>query len=198
MNVSNLLRFLALALVLVVTRAAWAQGTPKGFIMNKQTELTALIKDKSPAGNKKVEALFDQILDYDTLARESLAKHWAERTDAERDEFTQVLKDLVRRAYRRNLDKTAGYDVAFEGETKLEKGHLIRTVARNKRNPREDPVSIDYLVTRVDGKWLISDIVTEGSSLVTNYRRQFGRIIKTKGFSELLRRMRDKLDRDEA
>jgi phospholipid transport system substrate-binding protein len=197
MTALTLLRPLVLTLTLALSVTAWAEPTAKGFVMTKQGELTSLVKDGSAGANKKVQALFDQILDYDTLARESLDKHWADRTDAERDEFTQVLKDLVRRAYRRNLDKTAGYDVAYEGETKLEKGQLVRTVARSKKNAREEPLSIDYLVKQVDGKWLIADIVTEGSSLVTNYRRQFGRIIKTKGFPELLRRMKGRLDEGE-
>jgi phospholipid transport system substrate-binding protein len=185
---------LTLSLVLAFSGAASAEPTAKGFVMSKQSELTLLVKDKSPSNTKKVEALFDEIIDYDTLARESLDKYWAERTDAERAEFKQVLKDLVRRAYRKNLDKTAGYDVAFEGEAKVDKGQLVKTVARSKSNVREEPLSIDYVVTQVGGKWLIADIVTEGSSLVTNYRRQFGRIIKSKGFDELLRRMKGKLD----
>jgi phospholipid transport system substrate-binding protein len=37
--------------------------------------------------------------------------------------------------------------------------------------------------------------VTEGSSLVTNYRNQFRRIIKKNGFPELIKRMKAKLDK---
>ena len=39
-----------------------------------------------------------------------------------------------------------------------------------------------------------ADIVTEGSSLVTNYRSQFRKIIKKHGFPELLKRMKNKAD----
>ena len=41
--------------------------------------------------------------------------------------------------------------------------------------------------------WRIEDIITEGSSLVKNYRQQFTRIIKKDGFPELMRRMKAKL-----
>jgi phospholipid transport system substrate-binding protein len=47
----------------------------------------------------------------------------------------------------------------------------------------------------VDGKWQIYDIVTEGSSLIRNYRNQFRRVIEKKGFDELLRRMKAKRDK---
>jgi phospholipid transport system substrate-binding protein len=171
-----------------------AEPSAKAFLMAKQGELTALVKNASPANGKKVEAIFDKIIDYEALARESLARHWEARTEAERAEFTSVLKELVRRAYRKNLDKTAGYDVAYEGESKIERGHLIKTVARSKTNAREEPFAIDYLVNDSGGTWRITDIVTEGSSMVINYRRQFNKVIDKDGFAELMRRMKRKLE----
>jgi phospholipid transport system substrate-binding protein len=51
---------------------------------------------------------------------------------------------------------------------------------------------VDYLMHQVDGKWRIVDIVTEGTSLVGNYRSQFRRVIKKHGFPELLKRMKNK------
>jgi phospholipid transport system substrate-binding protein len=71
-------------------------------------------------------------------------------------------------------------------------------VARNKKNEREEPVSIDYIVHKVDGKWRIYDIVTEGSSLVSNYKSQFRRVIKKNGFETLMDRMKKKLDKEQA
>src|SRR5690606_26943704 len=100
--------------------------------------------------------------------------------------------------YRKNLKKTLDYDVNFKGAGKAKKGTLVKTVAKNKKNDREEPVSIDYVLHQVDGKWRIYDIVTEGSSLVNNYRSQFRRVIKQKGFDELLARMKKKLDKEGA
>ena len=44
---------------------------------------------------------------------------------------------------------------------------------------------------------LVLDVVTEGSSLLNNYRSQFRKIIKKQGFAELMRRMRTKLEKGE-
>lgn len=188
-----------LILAMTLSLSAFAdEGAAGQFVKGKQAELTSLIKAGGPGNAKKLEVVFDTILDYDALAQDSLREQWAQRSEAERKEFQDVLKQLVQRAYRKNLDKTANYDVRFEGQTAGEKAEVVRTVAQNRKNAREEPVSIDYIVHRVGGAWRIRDIVTEGSSLVNNYHQQFTRIIKKDGFGELMRRMRNKLAKGES
>jgi phospholipid transport system substrate-binding protein len=188
--------FAPIALLLCFALSAFADDdTAQTFMKARQTELSALVKKHET--QQKIGAVFDAILDYGTLAQGSLKDHWAERTDAERKDFSDVLKQLVQRAYRRNLDRTADYDVRFDGEDKQADGFIVKTVAQSRTNAREEPISIDYLVHRVDGAWRIEDIITEGSSLVNNYHQQFNRIIKKDGFPELMKRMRKKLASNE-
>jgi phospholipid transport system substrate-binding protein len=182
------------AMLAVATPALAGDDTALGFMKERQTELVALIHKGGGAENaKKIENTFDAILDYDALAQGSLESQWAERTDAERKEFQDTLKKLVQRAYRKNLDRTASYDVSFDGESKQGDGMLVRTTAKSRTNAREEPISIDYIVHKAGPVWRIEDIITEGSSLVKNYRQQFTRIIKKDGFPELMRRMKAKL-----
>jgi phospholipid transport system substrate-binding protein len=188
-------RFGWLALVLLLAGSAVAGGdSAQSFMKDKQTELSTLVKKGGAADRKKVETVFDAILDYDALAQSSLRDHWKDRSDAERREFQDTLKQLVQRAYRKNLDRTADYDVRFDGEAKgAADGVIVKTVAQSRSNAREEPISIDYVVHKVAGAWRIQDIVTEGSSMVSNYHQQFNRIIKKDGFPELIRRMKTKL-----
>ncbi len=187
--------FVTLALALSLSLPAFA-AEAENFVKGKHTELTELVsKAKSKDDEKKLDAAFDAVFDYDGLAKATLKDSWDQRTPAERVEFTAVLKDLVRNSYRRNIKKTIGYEVDYKGEQDGDAGKVVRTVAHNKQNAREEPVSIDYVVHQVDGKWQIYDIVTEGSSLIRNYRNQFRRVIEKKGFEELLRRMKAKRDK---
>lgn len=187
---------LAFAVLVGLPALAWA-GPAETSLKEKQTDLFALIKKgKSAENEKKIEALFDTLLDYETLAKESLGPHWDDRSAEEKKEFQEVLKKLVRNAYRRNLKKTLAYDVAYNGEDEAKKGVLVKTVAKSKKNVREEPLSIDYLMHELDGKWVVYDLVTEGSSLVGNYKSQFGRVIKKNGFPELIKRMKRKLGKD--
>jgi phospholipid transport system substrate-binding protein len=191
----HLSKFGWIAIVLALsTPAMAADDGAQSFMRERQTELTGLVrKAPSPENTKRIEQAFDAILDYDALAQGSLEGQWSERSDAERREFQETLKKLVQRAYRRNLDRTAAYDVEFSGEAKEGTDTVVRTMAKSRTNVREEPISIDYVVHRTAGVWKVGDIVTEGSSLVKNYRQQFTRIIKKNGFSELLRRMKAKL-----
>lgn len=187
--------FAALALALSLSLPAFA-AEAENFVKGKHSELTELVsKAKTADDEKKLDAAFDSVFDYDGLAKATLKDSWDQRSPTERAEFTAVLKDLVRNAYRRNIKKTLGYEVEYKGETDGESGKVVRTVAHNKKNAREEPVSIDYVVTQINGKWLINDIVTEGSSLSKNYRNQFRKVIQKHSFEELLKRMKAKRDK---
>lgn len=201
MSIPQLRTFLlGVALTFTLVLPAAAGAGPLEFVKAEQGELVDLLKKPdSPKVRGELDAVFDRILDYDRLARDSLDKHWTERSEAERTEFKDILKRLVRQAYRKNLKKTLDYDVKYEGETSLSDGRLVRTVARSRVDTREQPISVDYEVHQVaEGRWRIRNIVTEGASLVRSYRNQFGRIIRKEGFAALMNRMKKKLDAEGA
>jgi phospholipid transport system substrate-binding protein len=186
-------------LALTLSTGAIAAPDAEGFVKAKQTELASLLKKPKSADNdRKVAGVFDEMLDYETLAKQSLGAEWDKLKPEERKEFSDVLKRLVRNAYRKNLKKTLDYEVTFKGESKAKKGVLVKTSAKSKKDSREEPVTIDYVLHKVDGKWRVYDIVTEGSSLVSNYKSQFRRVIKKQGFPELMARMKKKLDKEGA
>ena len=51
---------------------------------------------------------------------------------------------------------------------------------------------------RIGDDWKVIDIVTEGSSLVNNYKNQFHRIIQKDGYEALIKRMKDKLAKNQS
>lgn len=182
----SLLCCAALLAVAPVASAASAEE----FVKAKQTELMKLVKQGK--ADSEVDKVFDQVLDYRILAESSLRDHWSELSDAEKHEFTELLSKLVRASYRKNLRKTVGYDVAYRGSVTGQEGEVVRTVATNAKDTREEPMSIDYVVRSAGSGQRIVDVVTEGSSLVGNYRSSFNRIMKKGGLQELLKRMRKK------
>ncbi len=193
----NLRRWIpALVLFLALSTAAFADPAAQSWVKAQRSELVAALqKGGNAKTDKKVEGIVDRMLDYQTLAQDSLGREWKKRTPAEHKQFSDLLTRLVRRAYRNNLDKTLiDYDVTYTQIETSKKGVKVYTVAKNRKNKREEPTQIDYLVHQVNGKWQIRDVVTEGSSMVRNYRRQFKKIIKKHGFDELLKRMQKKID----
>ncbi|NRA32888.1 MAG: ABC transporter substrate-binding protein [Polyangiaceae bacterium] len=183
------------AVVFLMSTAAHADAAPGGaeaFIRDRQASLNRLMDAGKDA---EIQTVFDSLLDYEHLAQYSLGKHAADRSDAERAEFGDVLKQLVQRAYRRNLKKTRNYKVTYDKTVPIKDGVVVSTVARHGTDARAEPVHIEYKMHKVDAKWRIFDIVTEESSMARNYRRQFSRIIKKKGFDDLMKRLRKKLNK---
>lgn len=189
----NKSKSLALALALFFVSTLAFAGTAKSHLEAKQHELTVLIKQPAGVENeKKLKVTFDAILDYGSLAKDSLGKLWDGRTDAERKDFQDLLTTLVQAAYTKNIRGTLDYNITFVGSQPAKDGELVQTVAKHKTDPRKEAIHIDYLVHQVNGNWRVYDIITEGSSLVKNYNSQFRSIVDRHGFSELLSRMRKK------
>jgi phospholipid transport system substrate-binding protein len=168
-------------------------GAATDVVKTKQTALFDLIKQSNPAGEKKIAALFEEMLDYSALAEGSLGSEWAARSDAEKAEFSGLLKQLVAKAYERNLKKILNYDVEYVSEDASGGAILVKTKAKSKTNEREEPVEIAFKMAQKGGVWKVQDIVTEGVSLVSSYRSQFTKIIKKDGFPALIQKMKDKL-----
>ena len=187
----KLLTTATLALFVTVASAAFA-GAATDVVKAKQTALFDLLKQSSP-DEKKIAAVFDEMLDYGALAEASLGSEWANRTDAEKKEFSDLLKQLVRKAYEKNLKKTLNYDITYVSEEQKDGAYIVKTTAKSKTDAKEDPIAIDFKMVQKDGKWRVSDISTEGVSLVGSYRSQFTKIIKKDGFPALITKMKDKI-----
>jgi phospholipid transport system substrate-binding protein len=185
-----------------ITLAALAALEPRAladsaqdFIQSRQTQVTALLRQSPGAQrDKQVAGVLDGMIDYQELAKSSLAAHWADLSEAQRKDFTEVLKRLVQRNYERSIKGILDYRVEYLGEEPGAEGALVHTRASSTTDQREEPISIDYRVSSpTSGTFKVIDVVTEGSSLVSNYKNQFHRVIQKDGFEALMKRMKDKL-----
>lgn len=191
-TMTKLLTTVAMALILSAAGAAYA-GPATDVVKSKQTALFDLLKKSSPENEKKVAAIFDEMIDYGGLAEASLGSEWAARSDAEKKEFTDLLKQLVRKAYEKNLKKTLDYNIEYVSEEQKDGASIVKTKAKSKTDAREEAIEIAYKLVQKDSKWRVQDITTEGVSLVSSYRSQFTKVIKKDGFPTLITKMKDKI-----
>jgi phospholipid transport system substrate-binding protein len=184
----------ALVLATSLATPAHAAESAQDFIQSRQSQVTQLVRQAPGAQrDKQVAGVLDGMIDYDTLARRSLAAHWGDLSDAQHKEFTDILRNLVRRNYERNIKNILDYRVEYLGEEPGSEGVVVHSRASSSSNRREEPISIDYQLMKEGGGWRVVDVVTEGSSLVNNYKNQFHRVIQKDGYEALVRRMKDKL-----
>ena len=194
----TLVASLALAAAVSTTGSAFA-GEAQDLVQAKRTQVADMLKSAAGADrDKKVAAVLGGLFDFDAMAKASLGDGASELNDDQKAEFATLLKQLVQRTIEKNVRATINYDVAFLGEDPAGDDVVVKTRAQNKKNEREEPILIDYRLKKGDAGWRSIDVVTEGSSMVANYRSQFKRILAKDGAAGLLKKMRDKAKRDGA
>ncbi|RMG18887.1 MAG: ABC transporter substrate-binding protein [Deltaproteobacteria bacterium] len=196
----------SLALLLPVLGHA-ASGRPRGpadealaALKAGQARIDALIErevGKKPPEEwrPKLRKAVNAFIDFAELARRALGSHWQKRSTAEQERFQATMKALIESAYLSRVTERAEYQVEYLGAEGTKNGEVrVKTVLR----ARDAEIPVEYLLYRKDGRWLVYDIVTDGLSLLENYRTQFNRLIKRKGFEgliETLERKRAELER---
>ena len=188
----------ALALTFALTFGQLAHAGPaQDFVRTKHTSLTAeLAKAPSAARQRSVDQLLDGFFDFDKLTKDALARHYDDLSEDEYNELKTLLKALVTKNYKKNIEKTLNYEVTFVGDDEVEggKGRKVRTRA-SKRGSTEPPVEINYFLHKVGETWVVYDVETDGSSMLRNYRNQFGKVIRRDGFGVLLSKLQERLDK---
>lgn len=178
-------------IALAVSASAAAAPSAKTFLEERQSRLTAIVAKNEPG--PELQRAFDEVLDYAALAENSLGEPWATLTPEQRAEFQGLLTTLVQRAYTKNIRDTLNFTILFGSEEAADGSTLVHTRATHKTDQRREAIVIDYVLVETKGVWKIRDIVTDGSSLVQNYRSQFRKVIDKSGFSGLIAKMKKKV-----
>ena len=187
----------SLLLVLVAARDA-AGGAPTDQLRTQVDRVLKLLEDpglKAPDKAKDrrvaVRKVAEDIFDFGETAKRSLGRHWAARTQEEKDEFVKLFGDLLERSYISKIELYGGEKIQYigdkiEGETSIVQSKLLTKAGGE--------VPIEYRMLKKGERWLVYDVVIEGVSLIANYRTQFNKIIQTSSFQELVKKMKSRQD----
>jgi phospholipid transport system substrate-binding protein len=168
----------------------------------RHAEVMSIIDQEGGAGHTdsaraaKLKSAIGQLLDFEELSRRSLSDHWDGLEEHKRQEFVALLTQLVERSYQKNLESIRNYQVQYDEAKPLGDSVLVHTVARSRKNRRAPAVEIDYTLFPREGSYRVYDIATDGVSLVSNYKRQFNKIIRRDGWDALIERMKKRLAED--
>lgn len=190
---------LAISAVVLVPSVEAQTGPATRYLRQRNDEVNRILRRDATSAEARtrrsadVTRILSDLLDYEELSRRALAAHWDQHTEAERREFIDLLRQLVERNYEANLERVLDFEVSYTGETADTDGTVVRTEARSRTERRQPPVEITYTLHLQGSSWRVFDVVTDGVSLVRNYRNQFNRIITEHGWPELIRRMRERL-----
>lgn len=196
---------LALSPLLAAGNAAADVAGAQTFVEREHGQIKKLVE--ANASQDQVRQAIDGMVDYDELAKRTLGKpcpptvpactnHWDELKPEQRTEVTGLLRQLVEKNYRKNLNKTKNYDISYRGAKEIgENVSKIRSEAKSKEKPRDPAVQVDYVILGAGDRYRVIDIVTEGSSMTKNYYDQFHRMLTTagQGYPYLVQKLKDKV-----
>jgi len=139
---------------------------------------------------EKLRLIYERMFDEVELSRRALARNWNRLDAAQRQEFVQLFRQVLEKAY---IDKILSYTnekVVFDRERMLSANQAevpTRIVTSSKTIP------ITYRVIQKGGVWKVYDVVVESVSLVQNYRTQFNEILGNQKPEQLLQTLRKKV-----
>ncbi len=185
-----------LFLILGIAVSGWA-GEPMDRIKQTTDTILSIVSDptlkvpsKAEERRKQIRNAVDQRFDWEEMARRSLARHWAQRTDEEKKEFIRLFGDLLERTYMDKIEGYSGEKVQYEGDTVEGDYAVVRVKIITKKNV---DIPVEYRLQKKGNNWLVYDVSIEGVSLVNNYRTQFNSIMVGSSYADLVKRLKAKV-----
>ena len=108
---------------------------------------------------------------------------------AEREEFVHLFADLLESTYINKIDLYGGERLKFTEEKVDGDIAVVRAKVTTKQGT---DVPVEARMNKKNDRWLIYDVAIENISLISNYRAQFDRIIRTSSYAELVKRLRNR------
>ncbi len=133
------------------------------------------------------------MFDFREMARSSLGPDWNNLTETEQDNFVGLFKSLIRNRYIGSMDSYSGQKVIYKKERIKDDRAIVSTAIID----RDTEISIDYRLRKNMDKWLIYDLRIENVSLIVNYRRDFGAIMRKEQFAGLVDKITKQIEKSE-
>jgi phospholipid transport system substrate-binding protein len=184
---------LALMSLLLLGPAAQAEAmAPQGSPSAVVEQVVTLVREmqNSPAAgaqSKKVSSL----LSIEEVSKKCLGTTWDKLAQPERKRFIRLFAGLLEKvAYPKSSKFFNDLNINVDQEKVQQENATVRT---SIQHPEEGRIGIDYRLRKVSGRWLITDIILDGVSLVSDLTSQMQQILSENSYSELTRRMEEKI-----
>jgi len=146
------------------------------------------------ATREELKDVLNGFIDFRELSRRSLGRHWEERTEAERREFVDVFRRLIRSSSVKKLGIYRADRVTYREPEISGNEAVVRTLAHKD----DKEVEIVYHLHLSGGEWEAYDIVIDGASTVRTYRDSFNREISKTSYEAMYERLAEKAGEEQA
>ena len=163
--------------------------SPTNFLKKRDETLQQLVSASNTAeGEASVREAIVESFDFMEHSRISLGKHWKKRSNAEQEDFTNVMREWTEnRAIKKLLkpsEQTVYGSENLIGSTKA----LVKTTVRYKGTK----TYLEYKMKLSGGKWRIYDMIVDGASVALANRDAFYKKINKTSYEELVAILKQK------
>jgi len=162
---------------------------PEELLRNKWDAIVSILQKKdieNKVKEKQISKIVSPIFDFPLMAYLSLGrKHWPKFTPPQRDKFTQLFTERLKKSYWEKIALYKDEKVLFKQKVQKKKTIYIPTELIHK----DKKVAILYKLRKIDKRWKIYDVEIQGVSILLSYRSQFDEILRHGTVKDLLSRL---------
>lgn len=178
--------FFMLALLVVPSFAHAGEKEARAYVQKLSDDVLAVLNsdvDMNAKQNKLV-GLFEKTVDTKWIGRFVLGRYYNQATADQKKRYDSLYKDFLIRSYVPKFKNYKGETVELAEIRKDGKDeYMVKTNIVNTRG--EPPIRVDYRV-KESGGFKVIDIITEGVSLITTQRSEFGSVVSREGMDYLI------------
>ena len=140
---------------------------------------------------KRLEQVVGDRFDYQEMSRRALGAPWNTLSDKDKQEFVGLFQTLLTSSYADKVETYSGEGVQYLNERTEKDFAEVRTKVLTGKTE----IPLDYRLLNKGTDWRVYDVVVDGVSLVSNYRGQFSKILRSSTFADLLDQLHKKSDK---
>jgi phospholipid transport system substrate-binding protein len=162
---------------------------PNELLSDKWSAVISVLQNKKleqQDKEKQISKIVEPLFDFPLMAKLSLGrKHWPKLNDTQREKFTKLFSERLKRSYGKKIALYKDEKVLFKPTEQKKKIYHIPTELIYK----DKKVAILYKLRKVEKSWKIYDVEIQGVSVLLTYRSQFDEILNRGTVKDLLSRL---------
>ena len=186
-------KLLIFLLALLIATPALAGQDPQLVVKNTSEEmLSTLNKRRSEVEASSglliqlTEKIVSPYFDFERISRLALGKNWRKASAEQQQSFSKEFRLLLLRTYSKALFTLGSEEIKYPTPKPSKRPDRITIPTLVKKKGSTKPVVISYRLYQKENGWKVYDVVIDGVSLVSNYRRDFATQVKRDGIEPLI------------
>lgn len=145
------------------------------------------------AKRQQIIEILDKYFSFDIIIQRALGRNWNKLDEKQKEQVSLLVTDLVLKTYTRELNNGPTPTLKFgKAKALTESKSKIEIASKVLLNGNE--VNLSYRLANIkDRGWQVYDVLVEGVSMVSNYRKQFDEHFQRKSAADLIDLLKNKL-----